>query len=206
MQYFYDRNQNATSARGKKGFAVKISDIRKELKASYDLSQQVVMSNLNYLISQGWVDEITIEKSVPLRTGTVVPQSTSFYKITAAGIDKIEGPGEFTTDKFKGIRIEATGQNIITVGDGNQVNAKFQDAASALVELKEALLASRTVSEARKLDLVSDIDTIQSQLAKETPSRSIISAAWDTLRKLGGIAELVEKIASAAGSLGPFLT
>lgn len=206
LQYFYDRNQNATSARGKKGFAVKISDIRKELKASYDLSQQVVMSNLNYLISQGWVDEITIEKSVPLRTGTVVPQSTSFYKITAAGIDKIEGPGEFTTDKFKGIRIEATGQNIITVGDGNQVNAKFQDAASALVELKEALLASRTVSEARKLDLVSDIDTIQSQLAKETPSRSIISAAWDTLRKLGGIAELVEKIASAAGSLGPFLT
>jgi hypothetical protein len=34
LQYFYDRNTNATSARGRKGFSIKISDIRKELKAS----------------------------------------------------------------------------------------------------------------------------------------------------------------------------
>jgi len=34
LQYFYDRNKVATSARGKKGYAIKISDIRKELKAS----------------------------------------------------------------------------------------------------------------------------------------------------------------------------
>ena len=34
LQYFYERNENATSARGKKGSAVKISDVKKELKAS----------------------------------------------------------------------------------------------------------------------------------------------------------------------------
>jgi hypothetical protein len=31
LQYFYDRNKKATSARGKKGSAVKISDVKKEL-------------------------------------------------------------------------------------------------------------------------------------------------------------------------------
>src|ERR1044072_1849517 len=127
LRYFYERNAAATRARGKKGYSVKITDVRRELKASHDLSQQEVMSNLNYLLSQGWVDEDKVEKSVPLPSGTVIPNTTSYYKITAAGIDKIEGPGEFTMEKFKGIKIEATGQNIITVGDGNQVNAKFQD-------------------------------------------------------------------------------
>src|SRR4030067_3535326 len=136
LQYFYARNKNATSARGKKGSAVKISDVKKELKVANDLTQQEVQSNLTYLISQGWIEEDTVEKSFTAPGGTVIPQSTSFYKITAAGIDKIEGPGEFTMDKFKGIKIEATGQNIITRGDGNEVNAKFQDAAGALVDLK----------------------------------------------------------------------
>ena len=206
LQYFYDRNSVATSARGKKGYAIKISDIRKELKARYGLSQQEVMSNLNYLLSQGWVEEDKVEKSVPLPTGTVIPQSTSFYKITAAGIDKIEGPGEFTMDKFKGIKIEATGQNIITVGDGNQVNAKFQDAAGALVDLKQSLLQSTTVSEGQKLDIVADIDSIQSQLAKERPNPTIIKGAWESVKKLDKVLGLTEKVSNVAALLAPFLS
>ena len=57
LQYFYDRNKNATSVRGKKGSAVKISDVKRELKAAHGLTQQEVQSNLTYLISQGWVEE-----------------------------------------------------------------------------------------------------------------------------------------------------
>ncbi len=136
LQYFYERNKNATSARGKKGYAVKITDVRKELKASHSLSLQEVVGNLNYLISQGWLTEEQVTKSVPLASGTVIPQATSYYKITAEGIDKIEGPGKFTMDKFKGVRIEATGQNIITVGDGNQVNASFKDVAGAFLRAR----------------------------------------------------------------------
>lgn len=205
LRYFYDRNAAATSTRGKKGFSVKITDVRRELKASHQLSQQEVMSNLNYLLSQGWVQEDKVEKNVPLPTGTVIPQSTSYYKITAPGIDKIEGPGEFTMDKFKGIRIEATGQNIITVGDGNQVNAKFQDAAGALVDLKQALLSSTAISETQKLDFVADIDSIQSQLAKEKPNRMIIQGAWDAAKKLDTVLGLADKVAKVAGLLAPFL-
>jgi hypothetical protein len=206
LRYFYERNRAATSARGKKGYAIKILDIRKELKAAHGLSLQDVMSNLNYLLSQGWVEEDKVEKSVPLPTGTVIPQSTSYYKITAAGIDKIDGPGEFTMDKFKGIKIEATGQNIITVGDGNQVNAQFKDVAGALVDLKQALLQAPSVPETQKLDVVADIDSIQSQLAKSTPNRTVIQGAWETVKKLDAVAGLAEKVAKVAGLLAPFFS
>jgi hypothetical protein len=205
LRYFYNRNAAATSARGKRGYAVKITDVRRELKASHNLSQQEVMSNLNYLLSQGWVEEDKVEKSVPLPSGTVIPNTTSYYKITAAGIDKIEGPGEFTMEKFRGIKIEATGQNIITVGDGNQVNAQYQDAAGALVELKKALLQSSSVTEAQKLDAVADIDSIQSQLAKSAPNRWVIRGAWEVVKKLDTVAGLAEKVGKVATLLGPFL-
>jgi hypothetical protein len=205
LRYFYNRNAAATSARGKKGYAVKITDVRKELKASHQLSQQEVMSNLNYLLSQGWVEEDKVEKSVALPSGTVIPNTTSYYKITAVGIDKIEGPGEFTMDKFKGIKIEATGQNIITVGDGNQVNARYRDVAGALVELKQALLQSQAVTEAQKLDVVADIDSIQSQLAKSSPNRGIIKGAWDAVKKLDTVVGLADKVIKVAAFLAPFL-
>src|SRR5258706_7043784 len=174
LQYFYDRNSKATSARGKKGSAVKISDVKKELKTAHGLTQQEVQSNLTYLISQGWVEEDRVEKSFTAPRGTVIPASTSFYKITAAGIDKIEGEGEFTMPKFHGIKIEATGQNIITLGDGNQINAQFNELGTALVELRDAITRS-DVPEGEKLALVADIDTIQSQLAKPSPNKSIIA-------------------------------
>jgi hypothetical protein len=206
LQYFYDRNSTATSARGKKGFAIKISDIRKDLKAMHDLSQQEVMSNLNYLLSQGWIAEETIQKSVPLRSGTVIPQSTSYYRITAEGIDKIEGPGEFTMDKFKGIKIDATGQNIITLGDGNQVNARYGDIGQALAELRKEFIESKDLTETQKLDAVADIASIETQLVKTTPNRAIVSGAWESIRKFDTILSIADKIGRATILLTPFLS
>jgi hypothetical protein len=198
LQYFYDRNKNATSSMGKKGSAVKISDVKAELKAQHNLTQQEVQSNLTYLISQGWVEEKKVEKQVRARGGTVIPSVTKYYQITAAGIDKIEGPGEFTMPKFHGIKIEATGQNIITLGDGNQINAKFSELGQALSELREALTKS-TAPEDQKMSFVADIETIQSQLAKPQPNRNIIAAAWAAVNAaaaIDGCTDLVHKIGS----------
>ena len=197
LRYFYDRNRNVTSTRGKKGSSVKISDVKRELKASHGLTQQEVQSNLTYLISQGWVKEDVIEKSYTAPSGTVIPSTTHFYTITAPGIDKIEGPGEFTMPKLHGIKIEATGQNIITLGDGNQVDAKFGELGQSLSELRNAVTSSE-VQEFTKLGLVADIDTIQSQLAKPEPNRTIIKAAWEVVRgaaAINGCTVLVHKIA-----------
>lgn len=204
LRYFYDRNRNATSARGKKGSAVKISDVKKELKAAHGLSQQEVQSNLTYLISQGWIEEDKVEKSYTAPSGTVIPSSTSFYKITAAGIDKIEGPGEFTMPKFHGIKIEATGQNIITLGDGNQINAKFEELGKSLAELREAITES-DVSDAEKMSFVADIDTVQSQLAKPEPSHGIIRAAWETVKGAASIGSCIALVQKISGLIGAFL-
>ena len=73
LQYFYDRNKNATSARGKRGSAVKISDVKKELKATHGLTQQEVQSNLTYLICQGWVEEDAVEKTFTAPRGNSYP-------------------------------------------------------------------------------------------------------------------------------------
>ncbi len=108
-------------------------------------------------------------------------------------------------DRFRGIKIEATGQNIITVGDGNQVNAEYKDPAGALVELKQALLRSELLTEVQKLDAVADIDSIQSQLAKATPNRTVIRGAWEAVKKLDTVMGLAEKVAKVAGLLAPFL-
>jgi hypothetical protein len=206
LQYFYDRNNNSTSARGKKGAAVKISDVKKELKASQALTQQEVQSNLTYLLSQGWIEEEAIEKSFTAPGGTVIPSATNFYKITAAGIDKIEGPGEFTMPKFHGIKIEATGQNIITLGDGNQINAQFGDLGKALAELREGVTQAPTISEADKFSVVADIETIQSQLAKPQPNKSILSAAWSAIKGVATIGEVAHLMAQVTPYIVPLLT
>lgn len=196
LQYFYERNKNATSSMGKKGSAVKISDVKAELKAQHGLAQSDVQSNLTYLLSQGWVEEKQVQKQFQAKGGTFIPSVTKFYQITAAGIDKIEGPGEFTMSKFHGIKIEATGHNIITLGDGNQINAEFSDLGKALVELRDAVTGS-SAPEDNKLSLVADIDTIQSQLAKPQPSKSIIAAAWEGVKvaaAINGCTALVQKV------------
>lgn len=183
---------------GKRGSAIKISDVKEALKSQNGLTQQQVQSNLTYLLSQGWIGEKPVAKQVIARGGTVIPSVTIFYQITASGIDKIEGPGEFTMPKFHGIKIEATGQNIITLGDGNQINAKFTDLGRALVELREAIIASPEAEE-NKMAIVADIETIQSQLAKPQPNPGIISAAWESVKvaaSIDGCTNLVHHIAT----------
>jgi predicted transcriptional regulator len=205
LQFFYDRNRSATSLMGKKGSAMTMSDVKAERKAKHGLTQQEVQSNLTYLLSQGWVEETQVRKEFQSKGGSVIPSITRHYLVTAAGIDKIEGPGEFTMPKFHDIKIEATGQNIITLGDGNQVDAQFGDVGAALAELRKAITNS-DAEERDKLAFVADIDTIQSQLAKPTPNRSIIAAAWETVKaaaSTNGCAILVQKV---AGLIAGFLS
>ena len=198
LNYFYERNKNATSSMGKRGSAIKISDVKSELKSQHGLTQQQVQSNLTYLLSQGWIEERAVTKQVVAKGGTVIPSVTTFYQITASGIDKIEGPGEFTMPTFRGIKIEATGQNIITLGDGNQINAQFGELGRGLVDLRAAVIAS-SESEEQKMAIVADIETIQSQLAKSRPNPGIVAAAWESVKAaavIDGCANLVQHVAA----------
>ena len=198
LRYFYDRNANATSMKGKKGAGVKIGDIRKELKASNGLEAAQVVSNLTYLMDQGWVKEERIQKSFTSAKGFSIPSETPFYSITALGTDKIEGPSPFTPDRFAGIKIEATGQNIITLGDGNQVNVKYENVGKALSELREAVTISE-LSEATKFEVVNDIDTISTQLAKPNPNGSVIRNVWENINRAASVGSLMDLAVKVGG-------
>ncbi len=205
LRYFYDRNSNATSKYGKKGSAVKIGIIKKELKQIYSLSQQEVISNLNYLIDQNWIKTIEEAKQIPVKGGITIPSKVTWYEISADGIDKIEGESEFQSpSRFAGININATGGNIITLGDGNIVNAKFQTLHNDLTSLKDAITSDVNFSEEQKLDLSVDIESIKDQLVKQTPNKTIISHLWEGIEKVvtgSGLVELATKISPFIASL-----
>lgn len=192
LQYFYDRNVKATSQYGKKGSAVKISDAKRELKQQYGLKQQEVMSNLTYLIDKRWINKTTIEKTVRTSAGSI-PSTVTWYEISADGIDKIEGESEFKANpRYAGINISASGANIITLGDGNVVNAQYADLYGELDNLKKAITESSHIPEEEKLDLAVDIESIRDQLAKANPNKTIIGHLWTG----------VERVVTAAGLLG----
>lgn len=167
---FYDRNASAISRTGKKGSAVKISDVKRELKDLHGLTQPQVMSNLTYLIDMRWVKTFDVEKQVGTKGGTLVPSSVTWYEIAAPGIDKIDGDCEFTPpSRFAGVNISATGTNVITMGDGNVVNVDHRELHAELNTLRDQLAASDKLTEADKLDLVADIESLKDQLAKPPP-------------------------------------
>jgi len=191
LRYFYNRNASATSRQGKKGSAVKISDVKKELKTAHGLTQQEVISNLTYLIDRGWVKMVDQEKTVSTARGTTIPSVVTFYQITAQGIEKIEGPSQFEPpDRYPGINIQATGANVITLGDGNYVNVKHQDMFQKLSELKEALTESTTLSDTEKLEVAVDIETLKDQLVKPQPDREVVGQLWPRIEKAAALAGL----------------
>jgi len=104
-------------------------------------------------------------------------------------------------DRFEGIKIEATGQNIITLGDGNQVNARFEALGQSLSELRRAIKESNKIDETQKMELVVDVDTLQMQLARTTPNRELMSRLWEGINRAASVAGLVD----AAAKVGALL-
>lgn len=205
LRYLYDRHNSATSERGKHGAAVKISTLKQEMKERHGLTREEVWSNLLYLISQGWVDKQSQDRVVPTNTGRQIPSTTLFYAITALGIDKIEGPGTFTRSRFEGIQISDSNHVIITTGDGNQVNVKYEEPAEALATLHRAITQSTEMDVDSKVDAVANIETIQAQLARSSPNRTVIQTVWQSIRPLERLTSLASHIIKVGQQLAMFL-
>jgi hypothetical protein len=203
LGFFYNRNAHATSRFGKKGSAVKISDVKAELKALHGLTQQQVMSNLTYLIDRGWVKTIDQEKTVTTRGGTAIPSVVTFYEITAQGIERVEGPSQFEPpDRYAGININATGSNVITLGRGNYVNANFQQLSKSLSEFKEAVTQCDELSDETKLEVAVDIETIKDQLVKTRPDTDVVARLWSRIEQMSAVAGLAGFVTQIAPLIG----
>lgn len=202
LMWFYERNRNATSARGRKGASVKISDVKKALKELHGLKAADILSNLTYLIDKGWINESEIEKTYTTPTGTALPQATTWYRISSAGIDKIEGESEFKTNhRYSGINITASGQNVVTLGDGNVIHASHQQLDTALQALKHDVVQSDEMDDEEKLDASVDIETLRDQLAKAKPDKTILAHLWSRIEQVATLNDFTD----AVSKIGPLI-
>ncbi len=168
--------------------------------------RQADIANLTYLLDKRWVKREEVQKTFQVKTGSV-PSSVAWYEISSEGIDKIEGESEFQTNpRYSGININATGTNVVTVGDGNVVNANFQDLDARLTDLRGAAIASTSLTEEQKLDVTADIEAIRSQLAKASPDKTIIGRLWQRIgdvATLGGFVDTMMRVAPYIAGLLP---
>lgn len=201
LLFLYDKHQNARSMAK---VALGIRDIQSGMKKNHGYSQQEVVRNLDYLIDVGWVKKEETEKEFTTARGVKVPQVTTKYKISASGIDYVQGPSKFEKATFANIKIKNI-KGVVQVGNHNIVNADFRELDTNLEALQRKVLEAKNISDEDKLNVEVDIATIRNQLSKPAPERSIIKGLWNGIEKTvtaAGFAELCQKIAVL---LGPFI-
>jgi hypothetical protein len=203
LQHLYNHHQKARSL---KGAGVKISELKTAMKKAAGMSQQDVITNLDYLIQKGWVTEEREEKVFKTAKGVSVPSVSKRYKITDVGIDKIEGESAYQReDKYAGINVTNV-RGVVVIGEENVVNASFTELFETLDELKKQASRSNKLSDEQKLILASDIDSIKNQIAKPEPDKQIVARLWASADKLVTAAGLVEIGRRVAEFLAPLLS
>lgn len=195
LRYLYHVHQNA---RGPKAVAIGIRDLHSGMKKQ-GFKQKEVSSNLDYLLQKGWVAKIEEHKTFTTPGGTVQESVSTKYKISDVGIDRLEGASTYQRQEhFSNINITNI-RGVTVLGSGNVVNTELTDLANALSELEVALSQSDKLSEEEKLNAIADIGTIQTQLSKPNPKRSIVKDAWSAIEiavTAAGFTELIHKVAA----------
>jgi hypothetical protein len=192
LRYLYGVHKKARSP---KTAAHGIRDIATGMK-KFGYKQQEIASNLDYLIQKGWVREVVEQRAFTTERGTTQNSEKRSYKISDTGIDKLEAASVYQRTSNES-RINITNiRGVTVVGDGNVVNTNFTDLSRTLADLKQNVLSSDTILDAVKLNTIADIDTLQAQLQKPEPDKTIVKKVWTAIEKVvtaGGFIELAQK-------------
>jgi len=201
LRFLYQRHKTTRSI-GK--LPIGIRDLQSEMKKQHRMSQADVASNLDYLIQVQWVREVVKERDFTTPKGMKVSQEQVKYKISDTGINHLESGSVFKKPQAAS-HVNITNIKGVTVlGDGNIVNAEFTDLSRAIDELDRAVGESHALSDEQKLDASADLSTIRAQIAKTKPDRSILAAAWASLKAIatvGGVASAAEHVGSLISGL-----
>jgi len=190
-------------ARSPRSAGIGIRDLQALLKPQ-GFRQQDVAANLDYLVQKGWVREVVEERTFTTAGGTRQSSAKITYKISDLGLDKLEGASTYGRPPSGGINV-TTISGVTIVGDGNVVNTNYVGAATALSELRSQLLAAESVPEEDRLNAVADIDSLQGQLQKPSPTKEIVKSLWATVSAIATAAGFVDGAERVASALGPLL-
>jgi len=191
-----ERMYNAwKNPRGMDSHKLKISQITSDLKKR-GIEKKYVIRNLQYLIETGWV--IKDVKESQIVTGKMrIPTEKKTYRISKDGIDYFEGSSKFQKEnKLAGINITNV-QGIVSIGDNNYIRNEFTGLFESLEDLGRQIRISNELNDEEKINYQAEIDTIESQIKKSKPDKSIVKTSWGVLEKLStvaGIVEIIEKV------------
>jgi len=201
LKYLYEISQ---SARSMKSASVGILKLRSEMKNRYGHKQNEVVANLAYLLDREWVKKEIEEKEYTLPQGTVVHPRSEKYRITAIGVDYIEGPSKFQNEnKFTNINVKKI-KGFVIIGNNNIVNSQLQELYGLLEILERKVAESKYISDEQKLIIESDIGTIKSQMAKPQPNFGVVKQIWNGIEKTvtaSGLIEIINKISGYISNL-----
>jgi hypothetical protein len=194
LRYLY---QLHSKARGISGVGTGIRDLQSAMKKQ-GFAQNEVNSNLDYLIQKGWVREVIHKTSFTTARGTTQQSETRTNKISDIGIDKLETASVYQrSESFSRINVTNV-QGVTVIGAGNVVNNSYTDLSRLLTELEQAINGSDSLLDEARLNAISDIGTLQTQLSKPRPDTSILKSAWASIQNIvTGVefADIVSRIA-----------
>ena len=198
LRLLYDKYKSASTP---KKMRLKISEIKKALK-SKGLESKEIVSNLEYLVQTGWITTEEEIYEVKTKRG-IIPSKTTYYKISDKGVNHFEGASKFQrAHVLAGIKNITNIQGVITIGDGNVVNVKYGELYQSLSLLQDEILKTDKLSDEEKLNLVSDIETIKTQLQKPEPDKAIISKVWNRIKAFSEKLKEVKPIMDAIIKIG----
>lgn len=203
IEFLYEKSINA---RGINQRRCAISPIARCIK-NRGFSEQLVAHNLGYLIDAGWVkgesESTTLHSGFGGMRSKPIKIKTNYYLITDKGINQFEQESKYQKKVIAGINITNIG-GITVVGDNNYVQTNSKELYQVLSEIKTSILVTNEVNDKTKLEIKSDIETIQAQLAKENPAKDIIRLSWSSLGILAtvdGVISLYQKAESLVQKL-----
>ena len=177
-------------ARGLESIGARPSELKKILKQQ-GLTENEIARNLDYLIQSGWV--IKDIKKYPIPGKRVSGEKISF-KLSKTAVEYFEGPSAFgVSESFSGINITNIG-GITQVGRDNYASNQFVDLYTTLDQLGKEIRLSDKFTDKEKYEYQVDIKTLQDQLAKPNPEKSLFQKFLDKLKTLAPLLDTALKV------------
>ena len=93
---------------------------------------------------------------------------------------------------------------VTVIGEGNVVNTNFTSLSRELEHVRAEFAESR-LSDADKLTVVSDVDSLLAQLQKPQPNRTVVSSLWEGIKRAAAVAGLSSAFVRATELIAPLM-
>lgn len=199
LRFLFDQRHRRT-----KGY--KTTEIEQALKPE-GFKAGEIRANLPYLMDNEWVVREEFDRSIRTQRGTTRNVKETRYRISAKGIDLINGMGSPYSQnkgKYAGIHIEHVSGTVI-LGDQNVVSQQAVEVVRPLDQLARALEESPELSDGEKHDFLSELASLRAAVTKRQPNRKVVAAvveALEPLANLATIASFVQNLFSALRGTG----